>query len=76
MQVEKETSFGMVLVMTAEPGFSGQTFMPETLDKVLDSDSSITIRFFPVYSIDSLVINLACIFLHSERSIHLFECFP
>nr|XP_004516210.1 ribulose-phosphate 3-epimerase, cytoplasmic isoform-like isoform X1 [Cicer arietinum] len=33
-QVEAETPVEMVLVMTVEPGFGGQKFMPETMDKV------------------------------------------
>ncbi|XP_027166093.1 ribulose-phosphate 3-epimerase, cytoplasmic isoform-like [Coffea eugenioides] len=32
--VENETPVEMVLVMTVEPGFGGQKFMPETMDKV------------------------------------------
>uniref|UniRef100_A0A1S2XHJ8 ribulose-phosphate 3-epimerase n=1 Tax=Cicer arietinum TaxID=3827 RepID=A0A1S2XHJ8_CICAR len=32
--VEAETPVEMVLVMTVEPGFGGQKFMPETMDKV------------------------------------------
>lgn len=34
LQVESETPVEMVLVMTVEPGFGGQKFMPETMEKV------------------------------------------
>lgn len=35
LQVEGTTPVEMVLVMTVEPGFGGQKFMPKMMDKVL-----------------------------------------
>ena len=74
IQVENETPVEMVLVMTVEPGFGGQKFMPETMDKVLYSDTSITCRWpssLPCLFIDAVFINLHFRFAHFGRSIHL-----